>query len=116
MATNHRGEIVGNPETSHGGHRPTPRLAALMAGIGNMGLEDGQAFLNTYRDNRDMLQEGPDSGDNETWVQKNSQNNQEAGLISDALVNRHGEPEFEYGESGPSAMRFDGTGYTRTGY
>jgi len=53
MATNHRGQPVGNPATSHGGHRPTPRLAAIMAGIGGMTLEDGQAFLNTYRDNRD---------------------------------------------------------------
>ena len=113
MASDHRGRIVGNPETSHGGHRPTPRLASLMAGIGNMGLEDGQAFLNTYRDNRDMLQEGPDSGDNETWVQNNSQNNQEAGLISDALVNRHGEPDWEPDPYHHGGIRFDRTGYTR---
>lgn len=26
MAEDHRGNIVGNPDTSHGGHRPTPRL------------------------------------------------------------------------------------------
>lgn len=113
MATNHRGDIVGNPETSHGGHRPTPRLAALMAGIGNMGLEDGQAFLNTYREDRDILSGGSDAGDNEVWVQKKHQNNQEAGLISDALVNRHGEPEWEPDTIQHSGMRFDRTGYTR---
>jgi len=31
MATDHNGNIVGNPATSHGGHRPTPRLALLLA-------------------------------------------------------------------------------------
>jgi len=31
MAEDHRGRTVGNPTTSHGGHRPTPRLVLLLA-------------------------------------------------------------------------------------
>lgn len=31
MATDHNGNIVGNPATSHGGHRPTPRLAQALS-------------------------------------------------------------------------------------
>lgn len=31
MATDHRGNLVGNPTTAHGGHRPTPRLQQAIA-------------------------------------------------------------------------------------
>lgn len=47
MPNTHRGVPV------PGNHRPTPRLAQLMAKVGNMGLEDGQAYLNNYRSLRD---------------------------------------------------------------
>lgn len=47
MGTDHRGNPTGN------NHRPTPRLAQLMARFGNMGLEDGQAYLDHYRSLRD---------------------------------------------------------------
>jgi hypothetical protein len=41
-----------------------------MAGIGNMGLEDGQAFLNTYRDNRDNAGTS-DSARYDAWTDRN---------------------------------------------
>lgn len=59
MATDHRGNNVGNPTTSHGGHRPTPRLAQLILKRRNMDGQDGtvqsvQNDLNDYRDYRGM--------------------------------------------------------------
>lgn len=53
MATDHRGNGVGNPTTSHGGHRPTPRLSRKLATY--YGLESGetQRKLNRYRGLRD---------------------------------------------------------------
>jgi hypothetical protein len=43
MATDHKGRTVGNPNTGHGGHRPTPRLALLMAH--EMGNPRNKKFL-----------------------------------------------------------------------
>ncbi len=58
--TDHRGRPVGNPATSHGGHRPTPRLAWALRSL-NVGpevgygytMEDGQKEIDEYRTQRD---------------------------------------------------------------
>jgi hypothetical protein len=47
MPNDHRGNPIGNPATSHGGHRPTPRLAQLVAQQMNDTIRD-----ETYK--RDM--------------------------------------------------------------
>lgn len=53
MATDHRGNIVGNPTTAHGGHRPTPRLAKKLANHYDLGYGETQKRLDNYREVRD---------------------------------------------------------------
>lgn len=58
MAQDHRGRIVGNPETSHGGHVPTPRMSpedktmkAREESLGEASDYDTEAaYASNYRD------------------------------------------------------------------
>lgn len=49
MPTDHRGNIVGNPTTSHGGHRSTPRIRQAISE--HLGVSDTQAedVINAHR-------------------------------------------------------------------
>ena len=97
MATDHRGNIVGNPDTSHGGHRPTPRVSQMLAnqlnsmvmlkhqetvdenpmlGLVNRGPkkvtpEDAQRAINTYRNYRDFGSNVEGEKDDIQWAFRN---------------------------------------------
>ena len=55
MATDHNGNIVGNPTTSHGGHRPTPRVQQALQRYYKIDADTAQDVINEHRAGRDYL-------------------------------------------------------------
>jgi len=96
MAEDHRGRIVGNPGTSHGGHRPTPRLAQLIVDQSNalygVTPEKAQGMINDYRNTRDGLAEGA-FAESSQLDRLSSENQQEASALNDFIANRPKESE-----------------------
>ena len=97
MAFDHRGNTVGNPTTTHGGHRPTPRVSRMLAnqlnsmvmlkhqdavdenpmlGLTNRGpkkvtLDDAQRAINSYRIHRDRGSNVEGEKDDIQWAFRN---------------------------------------------
>ena len=55
MATDHRGNNVGNPTTSHGGHRPTPRVSQALQRYYKIDSDTAQEIIDEHRKGNDYL-------------------------------------------------------------
>lgn len=55
MATDHNGNIVGNPTTSHGGHRPTPRVQQALQRYYKIDADTAQEIIDEHRKGNDYL-------------------------------------------------------------
>jgi hypothetical protein len=55
MATDHRGITVGNPDTDHGGHRPTPRVNKALQNYYKIDEGTAQSVIDEHRSGNDYL-------------------------------------------------------------
>jgi len=118
MATDHRGNNVGNPATSHGGHRPTPRLARAYNKLVQVAMggeaddftdEEAQEGLNAYRDKRDQIaRSGGPTGSGHIGL-----NISVGDVVQQArgVTPEHVEDWMFPDQTGPSSMSHDRTRY-----
>jgi hypothetical protein len=55
MPNDHRGNPVGNPATSHGGHRPTPRVNQALQRYYKIDADTAQEVIDEHRKGNDYL-------------------------------------------------------------
>lgn len=54
MATDHRGRVVGNPTTQHGGHPVYPRTSALLSRLYGISPDEAASVIDAHRNKEEL--------------------------------------------------------------